>query len=164
VLFEPIIFPPEARAQAGRGNPLADVTRRRRRTFASFDEAIANFASKPPLGSLAPEALDAYVRFGFTERADGVHLKCEPEFEAQTYEMGAQHDTWSRLGDLAVPVWVMAGAFAPHSPAAIAPRIHERIPRSTFVEWPDRGHFGPLEDPARFASFIHEVTLDIATP
>jgi len=157
VLFEPIIFPPEVRSQAGRANPLADVTRRRRRSFASFDEALANFAAKPPLSSLAPAALDAYVRHGFVSRDGAVHIKCDPEFEAQTYEMGAMHDTWLALDQLRVPTWVMAGRHADHSPAAIAPRIAERIPNSTFVEWRDLGHFGPLEDPARFAEFVAHV-------
>lgn len=157
VLFEPIIFPPDVRDQAGRANPLADVTRRRRRTFGSFDEALGNFSSKPPLASLAPSALEAYVRHGFVQRPDGVHIKCDPEFEARTYEMGAMHDTWQRLGELQVDTWVLAGAHAPSSPAAIAPRIAELLPRGTFVEWPDRGHFGPLEDPTRFAQFVADV-------
>lgn len=161
VLFEPIIFPPEVREAAGRTNPLAEVTRRRRRTFGSYDEAIANFSAKPPLSSLNPAALEAYVRHGFVQRDDGVHIMCDPDFEARTYEMGAQHDTWSRLPALDVPTIVMAGAFTPHSPAAIAPRIHERLRRSTFVEWNDRGHFGPLEDPARFAAFVDRVARGI---
>lgn len=154
VLFEPIIFPPEVRSQAQRGNPLAELTRRRRTTFASYEDALANFSAKPPLSSLHPDALDAYVRFGFTQHVDGIRIKCQPEFEAQTYEMGAMHDTWLALGRLHVPTWVMAGAHADHSPAAMAPRIAERIPACTFVEWRDLGHFGPLEDPARFAEFV----------
>ena len=162
VLFEPIIFPPEVQAQAGKSSPLAEVTRRRRRTFASHSEALANFASKPPLAALDGEALEAYVQHGFAADVDGVRLKCDPEFEARTYEMGAQHGTWSRLGELAVPTWIMAGSFAPNSPAAIAPRVHELIPNSTFVEWSDRGHFGPLEDPARFAAFLEDITSHIA--
>lgn len=157
VLYEPIIFPPEVRTQTGSGNSLADVTRRRRTTFASYEEAIANFASKPPLSSLHPESLAAYVRFGFTEGADGIHIKCQPEFEARTYEMGALHDTWLALGGLTVPTWVMAGVHIDHSPAALAPRIAERIPGCTFIEWRDLGHFGPLDDPARFAAFIAQV-------
>lgn len=163
VLFEPIIFPPVMQSTTGGSNSLAEVTRRRRRTFGSYEEAIANFAAKPPLASLTAAALEAYVRHGFTQRDDGVHITCDPEFEAQTYEMGSQHDTWSRLPELAVPTIVMAGRFAPQSPAAIAPRIHERLRNSSFVEWADRGHFGPLEDPERFASFIDQVANGIAS-
>jgi pimeloyl-ACP methyl ester carboxylesterase len=154
IVFEPIIFPPEVRTQAGSSNPLADVTRRRRRTFTSYGEAISNFAAKPPLSSLHPDALAAYVHFGFTQTTDGVSIKCDPEFEAQTYEMGAYHDTWQALGQLRTPTWVIAGAHADRSPAAIAPLIAERIPESTFVEWRDLGHFGPLDNPVRFADFI----------
>jgi pimeloyl-ACP methyl ester carboxylesterase len=157
VLFEPIIFPPESRARAHEANPLAEITRRRRRTFSDFDAARANFAAKPPLNSLHPEALDAYVRHGFLQRDDGVYLKCDPEFEAQTYEMGAMHDTWQRLGDMKVPTHVLAGAHAEMSPAAIAPRVAELLGNAKFVEWRDLGHFGPLEDPARFAAFIADV-------
>jgi len=157
VIFEPIIFPPKVRTQASGSSPLAAATRRRRRTFASHDDAVTNFAAKPPLSSLHPDALAAYVRHGFTQQDDGVHIKCEPEFEAQTYEMGARHDTWLQLGELHTPTWVMAGAHAEFSPAAIAPQIAARIPGCTFVRWADQGHFGPLDDPARFASFIREV-------
>lgn len=162
VIFEPIIFPPEVRTQASGSSPLAAATRRRRRTFASHDDAVTNFAAKPPLSSLHPDALAAYVRHGFTQQNDGVHIKCEPEFEAQTYEMGARHDTWLQLGELRTPTWVMAGAHAEFSPAAIAPQIAARIPGCTFVRWADQGHFGPLDDPARFASFIREVTTALA--
>jgi pimeloyl-ACP methyl ester carboxylesterase len=162
VLFEPIIFPPEMRTQPSGPNPLAAATRRRRRVFTSHDDAVANFAAKPPLSSLHPDALAAYVRHGFTQQDDGVHIKCDPEFEAQTYEMGATHDAWLHLGDLRTPTWVMAGAHAEFSPAAIAPQIAARIPGCTFVRWADQGHFGPLDDPARFASFIREVTTALA--
>lgn len=162
VLFEPIIFPPEVRDGGTEGdNPLAAATRRRRRTFASHAEALANFAAKPPLSSLAPDALEAYVRHGFSPHPDGVHVKCDPEFEARTYEMGTLHDTWSRLGEMMVPTYVMTGVFAPRTPAAIAPLVHERLPRSTLVEWADLGHFGPLEAPGRFATFVADLTPGI---
>ncbi|NBO79841.1 MAG: alpha/beta hydrolase [Actinobacteria bacterium] len=162
IVFEPIIFPPEARTQSARANPLAEVTRRRRRSFPAYAEAIANFAAKPPLSSLHPDALAAYVHHGFVQRNDGVELKCDPEFEAQTYEMGAFHDTWQRLGELRTPTWVMAGALAEMSPAAIAPRVAERIPDCTFVEWRDLGHFGPLDAPERFADFVREIATGIS--
>lgn len=164
VVFEPIIFPPEVRSAPVRENPLADVTRRRRRSFPSYADAIANFSSKPPLSSLHADSLEAYVRHGFAQLEDRVEIKCDPEFEAQTYEMGAMHDTWARLGELKVPTWVMAGRHAEMSPAGIASRIAERIPGCTFVEWRDLGHFGPLDAPERFARFVDEVANSISAP
>ena len=162
VVFEPIIFPPEVRNGPARENPLADLTRRRRRSFPTYGDAIANFSSKPPLSSLHPDSLEAYVRHGFSQQDGSVDIKCDPEFEAQTYEMGAMHDTWMRLGELTVPTWVMAGRHADMSPAGIAPRITERIPSCTFVEWRDLGHFGPLDAPERFARFVAEVAGGIS--
>ncbi len=165
VLFEPIIFPPQARAGAhdsGIPSPLADGARRRRGTFASFDEAIANYSSKPPLNVMHPDALRAYVLHGFTAQPDGsVMIKCSPEHEARTYEMGALHDTWSDLSKLRVPVWLVSGVVQPLTPGAIAALIANESPRSSLVQWDDLGHFGPMQDPLRFAQLIADV--DAAT-
>ncbi len=161
VLFEPIIFPPQMRTNstdAGVPSPLAQGARRRRSTFTSFDEAIANYSSKPPLNVASPEALEAYVLHGFKAQQDGtVVIKCSPEHEARTYEMGAIHETWNDLPKLRVPVWLVSGAVIPHTPGAIAALIAHEIPGSTIVQWDDLGHFGPLQDPQRFAQLISEV-------
>ncbi len=165
VLFEPIIFPPQARTgslDTGIPSPLADGARRRRGIFASFDEAIANYSSKPPLNVMHPDALLAYVRHGFATQPDGsVLIKCSPEHEARTYEMGAVHDTWNDLPKLRVPVWLVSGAVIPHTPGAIAALIANEIPGSSRVQWDDLGHFGPMQDPLRFAQLIAQV--DAAT-
>lgn len=165
VLFEPIIFPPQARTgsdDSGIPSPLADGARRRRDTFASFDEATANYSSKPPLNVTHPDALRAYVLHGFAEQPDGsVLIKCSPKHEARTYEMGAVHDTWNDLPKLQVPVWLVSGAVNPHTPGAIAALIANEVPGSTLVQWDDLGHFGPMQDPLRFARLIADV--DAAT-
>ncbi len=161
VLFEPIIFPPQARTgslDTGIPSPLADGARRRRSTFASFDEAIANYSSKPPLNVMHPDALLAYVRHGFAAQPDeSVLIKCSPEHEARTYEMGAVHDTWNDLPKLRVPVWLVSGAVNPHTPGAIAALIANEIPGSSLEQWDELGHFGPMQDPARFAKLIAQV-------
>ena len=55
--------------------------------FGSRDEAYENFAGKPPLNVLAPDALRAYVDHGFADQPDGtVRLKCRGENEARIYE------------------------------------------------------------------------------
>lgn len=157
VLFEPIVFPPE---MAGRGGDsrLAAGARRRRPAFASFDEAYANFAAKAPLASFTPEALRAYVENGFHRQDDGtVRLACPPELEAAIFETGADHDTWSRLGELAVPVWVLSGRVVEGQPSARAAAIARRLPRATYVESGDLGHFGPMTHPGRVAQTVREV-------
>ena len=67
-------------------NPLRAGARRRRPVFDSFEAAIANYASKPPMAAFDPDALDAYVRHGFRAgrrprapevraRARGAHVR-----------------------------------------------------------------------------------------
>src|SRR6185312_2762575 len=92
IVFEPIVFPASGARPEGTPSPMVQTARRRRATFASFEGAIDNYASKPPMNAFTPEALDAYVRHGFSADADGhVHLKCAPEIEAATFELGGRH-------------------------------------------------------------------------
>jgi pimeloyl-ACP methyl ester carboxylesterase len=41
-----------------------------------------------------------------------------------------------------------------HGPAAIAPLIAAELPAGEVAAAPERGHFGPLEDPAWFAGVV----------
>ncbi len=89
--YEPVAVPrlDAPPGLAGADNPLAVGALKRRPTFDSFDDAYANFASKPPLSILDPEALRAYVEHGFADEPDGtVELKCRPEVESEVYRMG----------------------------------------------------------------------------
>lgn len=152
--FEPIVMPPEVAAM-NRHNPLAEGARRRRPSFRSAQAAIDNFASKPPLSALAPDALAAYVRYGFQEHDDGsVTLRCSPEVESATYQMGSQHHTFERLGELEVPVTVARGNVEQFGPAAFAALIAEGLPLGVLEAHDELGHFGPLEDPATTAASI----------
>lgn len=159
-VFEPIVFPPPDPAAAERPpNPLAGGARKRKSVFASYDAALENFTSKPPMTSFHPQAREAYVRHGFKQLSDGtVELKCLPEHEARTYETGGTHGTWDDLTNVSVPTWVIAGAPAPFQPSAIAASIAERIPSATYVQYDNMGHFGPLEHPHAIATLV-ETTL-----
>jgi pimeloyl-ACP methyl ester carboxylesterase len=155
VLFEPIVFPPPDPSEPPRENRLAIGARRRRSTFPSFDAAIESYGSRPPLGAFTPEALDAYVRFGFSLGEDGqVHLKCDPETEARTFENSATHDTWERLPEIGLPVMVVAGRIEEGQPSALAGAIVERLPQGTLVERDDLDHFGPMSHPEIVASLV----------
>jgi pimeloyl-ACP methyl ester carboxylesterase len=155
VVFEPIVFPPAGIRPQGDESPLAAGARRRRATFPGYDAAIANFAAKPPLMGFTPEALDAYVRYGFAEGDDGqVHLKCRPETEAETFEGGGGHDTWNVLPEIDTPVLVVAGVVQPMQPSSIAAGVAERLPVATYLEVPEFDHFAPMTHPAEMAELV----------
>ena len=166
ILYEPIIFPSsmrEARTTSEQPSPLVEGARRRRTTFATRDEAFANYSSKPPMNVFDEKSLRAYVNYGFNDvtiaetNESCVILKCNPEHEARTYETGASHQTWEQLHLLQVPTWIVAGAAAPMQPSSWSELIANEIPNSKFVQWSDVGHFGPMQQPHRLADLVREV-------
>jgi len=155
-LYEPVIVGPGVLPPADAPNPLADGAARRRASFASYEEALANFAAKPPLNQLRPDALEAYVRGGFVSDEDGrVTLRCTPATEAAVFREAGASGAWDVLPALEVPVAIVAGRVQGEGPvAALAPPAFERLTRGTLVERPQLGHFGPLEDPSGTARDI----------
>ena len=153
-LFEPITPPPGAAAAMAGGNSLADGALRRRPSFPSAAEALANFASKPPLSVLRADALHAYVRHGLRAGEDGaVHLACRPEDESQIYRGGGRHGAFERLGEIACPVVVACGD-EELGPAMFAPAVAEALPHGRLEVHPHIGHFGPLQAPDHLAAAI----------
>jgi len=153
-LFEPITPPPGSLpAQAG-GSTLVEGALRRRRSFPSPAEALANYASKPPFATLRADALHAYVRHGFTTGEDGAaHLACRPEDEAQVFRRGGDHHAFDRLGEVGCPVVVACGADE-HGPALFAAEVADALPRGRLERHEHVGHFGPLEAPEHLAAAI----------
>lgn len=157
ILFEPIVYPPPDPSIERPPSPLIDGARRRRPSFASIDEAIANYGSKPPMSTFDPEALEAYVRYGMRDDPDagGVRLKCEPEREARTFEAGASHDTWARLPGIRVPTVVVAGVIEDDlRPASRAQPIADALPNGRYLHLPELDHFGPMTHPRLIADLI----------
>lgn len=152
-LFEPIVPPPGSLLSSDGPNPMSDSALRRRPSFESFEAAIANYASKPPLDQLHPDALRAYVEGGFVEQPDGsVTLRCRPAWEAATFSMARSSGAWDVLAGLDVPVTVVVGEATPFGPANFAPAIAEALPRGELSEHPELGHFGPLQEPGKMAA------------
>jgi pimeloyl-ACP methyl ester carboxylesterase len=160
-LYEPIVFPRFEGVPAS--NPMAAAARRRRPWFPNREAAYANFAAKPPLDSLDPDALRAYVDHGLRARhttdGDGaVELKCTPEVEALVFENGAAAGAFDRLGDVRIPVTVAASGDG--GPAQVAPLIADALFQGRFERFPQLTHFGPMEDPAGIADAIR-AALDL---
>jgi pimeloyl-ACP methyl ester carboxylesterase len=166
-LYEPAIIGPAATAPPGSPapsgfpdspqspNPMADAALRRRATFASYDEAIANFAKKAPLNELHPDALAAYVRGGFGPQGDGsVTLRCSPATEAEFFRGAGNNEAFEALSMLDLPVALVAGRPDEYGPVTFVPANLAQLRRGTLVERGHLGHFGPLEDPQGMARDI----------
>ena len=155
--YEPVIPEALGPARAETSNPLAAGARKRRADFDSHDAAFANFASKPPFGHFDPEALGAYVRYGFVESADGgVTLACRPEDEAATYEHAPTSGAWDRLDELDLPVHVVCGGLSTQFSAEVFGHVVKRLDHGSLEVLDGLGHFAPFEDPGRVAGSIRE--------
>jgi pimeloyl-ACP methyl ester carboxylesterase len=164
LLCEAIAFSPPAMAPgARRDNPMAAGARRRRAVWPDRETMVGSYGSRPPLNELAPEALEAYVRWGTVERPDGtVELACDPEVEATIFERSASPRgaplAWAHLAHLQADAVVVAGDrsdlptewFAAQAERAAAP----------FVQL-GGGHFFLQEDSDRAATLVREHLLRV---
>ena len=154
--YEPIVWPEITEVLQASRRPLISGALKRRDQFPSRQEAYENFASKPPLESLDPRALRAYVDCGFTTDRDGVRLKCPPFVEAAIYRQGLMHDGFSRLHEVGCPVTIGRGDRSVAVELGVARAQVDELPHATLVTFPDLGHFGPLEGVASVAAAIDD--------
>ncbi len=154
--YEPIVWPEVTEALAESRRPLISGALKRRDQFPSRDEAYENFSSKPPLESLDPQVLRAYVDCGFAPDPEGVRLKCRPFVEAAIYRQGLVHDGFRRLDRVGCPVTVARGGRSVAVEASVVEAQVAALPSATLVTFPDLGHFGPLESPRAVAARILE--------
>lgn len=160
-LFEPITPPTDSYPSTGGPNTMVEGALRRRASFASHAEAVANFASKPPFNTLRADALHAYVRHGFVAGEDGaVHLACRPADEAQVFRGGGSHHAFDHLGVVRCPVVVACSEDAV-GPAAYAPLAAAALPHGRLEVHRHMSHFGPLEAPTALAEAIRAFAAEL---
>ena len=152
--FEPVVWPIESPHPPGT-NHLAEGARRRREVFESREAAYERFASKPPLSGLAPDALRAYVDFGFDDLADGtVRLKCRAADESRTFEHGWAHRAYADARLVTCPVTLAYGSETDAIGAPMIDPLAARLPSARVEVVAGRTHFAPLEDPDDFAARV----------
>lgn len=150
VLVDPIIGP----ASGFRGeNPLVALSRRRKNDFASRDEAIERYSSKPPMQSWDPDILKAYVEYGFRDTVDGrVTLKCPGQIEAVVYEGSGATDVFEHLDGLRMEVCLLTGEKSHIS--RLTEMQRERFRHVEYHVIEGAGHFIPQEKPREVTKFI----------
>ncbi|MEL7158856.1 MAG: alpha/beta fold hydrolase [Actinomycetota bacterium] len=163
-LFEPVLIPVGYDTGGDGPSFLIAISRKRRMTFDSVDDAHRRFMSKPPYSGCDPVAVRGYVEVGTAVTDDGVRLTCRGEDEARVYESGEPID-FATLAVIDRPVVVASGAAADEAnalPPKLAPVVAQAIPGARWEEYEGLSHFGPMEDPAAMARSIteHFTTID----
>jgi hypothetical protein len=140
------------------GNYMAVVARKRRAVWPDRATVLASYASRPPLDRLAPEALAAYVHYGFVDRADGqVELACPPDAEATIFEVSARPAgapaAWAHLDALTASAVVLAGTRSDLPFAWFEAQAARARARLVAVEG---GHFFLQEDTERAERLVRQ--------
>lgn len=157
-VFEPIIFPREGTSEGL--TAMVEATRRRRPRFASRQEALERYRSRPPLNVLHPEVLDAYVRHGMVDEPEGtVRLACTPEQEARLFEQYLRGG-FARLGEVRADTVVAYGTATAEPSGAWAPEIARTLPNGTAEAWDGYDHFGCFADLGRVVASLNGFFLN----
>lgn len=137
----------------------------------SIDAARQNFSARDPFQSFTGPSLEAYLQHCFrplepndqpgpgrqpAAGAAAITLTCPRQDESGLYRLGRYHGLFERLGEITCPVVIASGARQPGTPSHFASAVAAALDLSRFLQYPDLGHFGPKQDPARIAADIGE--------
>ena len=158
LLIEPMIFPgPYGRQD----RQISEVALRRKNSFESREAARENFASKDAFAGWDEAALDGYVECGLVGEGP-VELACDREVEADIYRASHAHDTWERLGEVEIPVLLLAGENTDSTPPEFARQQTAQFPKAGLEIVPDAGHFLPMERPVLVANRVRRLIAAFA--
>jgi pimeloyl-ACP methyl ester carboxylesterase len=130
----------------------AGITRDRRATWASSDEAYAHFRNKRAFRDFDPDCLRDYVTLGMRPCSEGVCLAFDPSIEYRIYR-AFPHDLAKAMPTLRVPAGFIFGR-----ESADAKQIGLATTRRYFrVVRVEGGHLFPFERPAVAARAIREM-------
>lgn len=159
LLCEAAAFP--FRREEVEPNFLSDGARKRRALWPDREAVLASYRNKELFAPLDEVALASYVRWGFSERPDGmVELSCPPEHEAAVFELSGSarggFGAWECLDGLAADAVIAVGG-------------HTYLPKEYFVSQAERsasplvtvdgGHLFLHEDTTRAVELIERLLL-----
>ncbi len=132
-----------------RNVPIAKLSRRRTRQWASREDTLARYRAKAPFDRWAPGVIEDYLEDGLVETENGVELACDPEWEAANFE-GHRHNLPRAANAVADKIQLLKSEHG--SVAMYAASLARRGARVETME--GSGHLVPMEDPAGTALWI----------
>jgi pimeloyl-ACP methyl ester carboxylesterase len=163
VLLDPVMMSPLVRLSAytpwGRAKlkkfSLAVAAAKRRATFGSRQEAVANYRTRKAFSTWQPGFLEAYVDGGFVEDGDGVRLACAPIWESATFS-SHRHDSWGALKRTSMPVHLVAAGHGSTVMGGLA-KVRRVAPHVVAEVLEGTTHFFPMEQPERIRAVLQDM-------
>ncbi len=167
VLLDPVFLPPWALAGmrllrlVGQETrfPLARKALRRRRTFATRDQAAARYRSRSLFRAWHPQAFEAYLQHGLRMQPHrGLTLAYDPRWEAAIFaRVPVDVWRWVRRGaQSGLPTLIVYGARSEIYPPANVRRLRRTWPEATLVAMEGYGHMFPMEAPEATAQVLRQ--------
>ncbi len=130
------------------------VTRYRRRTWATQEEALEHFRAKPMFKAFDPDVLADYVRFGTNETTNGVELAFQPKIEAAIYRTLPHHMPQLKKR-LTVPAAFIGGTDSREGRLARLGFMKKNFPFDIYSI--NGSHLFPLENPIGTAKIVKQI-------
>jgi len=129
---------------------------RRKRTWATVEEAYAYFKGKTLFATWPDETVRLYAESGTkTAAGGGVELAWPPEWEAY-YFSTLYTKTWDELPKLKLPLLVIRGGDSDTFQAESAEQLRALLPEAAYAEIPGHGHMFPQSAPDATRQIIAE--------
>ncbi len=151
-VYEPIVFELNPFFSAI-CEDMARAAEERKPSFLSAQEAVDNFAPRPPFNAVDPQVLQDYIEYGFVADNGMLRLRCPAEVEAATYRGAADLDVFDQTSEIEIGVCVATGSTDPQA-IHLGHELSKKIPAGVSMTLDGLGHLGPLENPSKIAVSI----------
>lgn len=141
----------------GRGNPLAEIARKRRQVWPSRKVALEAWADKQMFRHWDAQGLPLYAAEAMRDRSDGqVELKCRGEVEASVFEASGVLDIFAVAHQIVAPSLLLRAGRG-YFPMIVYEELVARMPDVRLLEL-DIDHLMPMHNPPE----LRDVLLDFA--
>ncbi len=142
---------------------------RRRNNWASVEEMVERFASRPPFNTWDPAVLQDYCEFGLVPNPDGegLVLACPPWVEAATYMGAGGEDPYAAIATIDYPVHILRAKprtqpiEADMSASPTYPALVAEFTNAKDFPYPELTHFIPMQDPALVARHLRDLIAEV---
>ena len=138
---------------------LSEITKKRRKVWANFDEAFEHFRSRAKFDAFDEDVLRDYVRFGTEVCEQGIRLTFKPSVEADIYET-LPVDLPKLRGKIKIPIAYIGGTNSREARLANLRFMKKHF--NVNFQFLEGSHLFPFENPEETAKAIKSAIIAIA--